>query len=116
MHTAVGRAVLDRLSALPELGVAVLDAVKLYEGGLHHLTNELWYVRCQPETAARRLRELRGMSPEHAAARLRAQPPFNAEKQAACTEIIDNDGDIAALERTVGRLFAEFQRRHAANI
>ncbi|MGC8873710.1 MAG: dephospho-CoA kinase [Chloroflexia bacterium] len=85
--------------------VAVIDAIKLFESGIADWCDEVWVVTCPEEEQLRRLVECRGLSPEEASTRIRAQPP-QAEKVARADRVIENSGsldDVRACVRAAWR-------------
>ncbi len=80
--------------------VAVIDAIKLIEGGWTAICNAVWVVTSTPEQQLRRLIETRGMSVADAQQRIAAQPP-QAAKLAHADVVIDNSGTLAATRAQV---------------
>jgi dephospho-CoA kinase len=76
--------------------VAVIDAIKLLEGGWKQICDTIWVVTCTPRLQLERLVATRGMSEDEARMRIAAQPP-QADKIAQADVVIDNSG---ALEQT----------------
>lgn len=93
-HTAVGTK------------VAVIEAIKLIEAGMHLRCDELWVVTCSPEQQLRRLIENRGLSRPEAELRITAQPPPDKNVTLA-NVVIDNSGD---LEQTRAQVTREWER------
>ena len=83
-----------------QLPVAVIDAIKLLEGGWKQICDAIWVVTCTPEQQLERLIATRGMSQAEARARITAQPP-QAEKVAQADVVIDNSGSIVQTRRQV---------------
>ena len=75
------------------VGVAILEAIKLIESGMHHRCDEVWVVTCPREQQVKRLMETRGLSEGEAELRIDAQPP-QADKVALANVVIDNSGDL----------------------
>ncbi len=69
--------------------VAVLDAIKLLEGGWKTHCDAIWVVVCTPEQQLERLIRKRGMSEHEARQRIAAQPSQEARLEHADV-IIDN--------------------------
>jgi dephospho-CoA kinase len=113
VHPAVGQALLEELSQVSPSGVAVIDAVKLLEGGSGALCQSKWLVVCPEEQELARLMARNHLSEEEALARLRAQPPL-APKLALVDEVIDNSGSLAQTRRQVEAAFARFLERFPA--
>jgi dephospho-CoA kinase len=82
--------------------VAVLEAIKLIETGMHHRCDELWVVTCPREQQVKRLMETRGLSQSEAELRVDAQPP-QQEKIALASTIIDNASDLQSTRAQVQR-------------
>jgi dephospho-CoA kinase len=80
-------------SGATQIEVAVLEAIKLIESGMHHRCDELWVVTCPREQQVRRLMETRGLSQSEAELRIDAQPP-QADKVALANVVIDNSGNL----------------------
>jgi dephospho-CoA kinase len=73
--------------------VIVIEAIKLLEGELAQMVDEVWVVDAKPETQYRRLIEKRKMSPDDAKKRMLAQSP-QAEKLKKANVVINNDGNV----------------------
>jgi dephospho-CoA kinase len=80
--------------------VAVIDAIKLLEGGWKSICDAIWVVTCTPEQQLERLIATRGMSEAEARARIAAQPP-QADKVAQADVVIDNSGPLEDTRRQV---------------
>ena len=76
---------------IPSRKVAVIDAIKLLEGGWKAIVNAVWVVTCTPEQQLARLMSTRGMSEADARTRIAAQPP-QSDKVAQADVVIDNSG------------------------
>ncbi|MBX5457226.1 MAG: dephospho-CoA kinase [Thermogemmatispora sp.] len=110
VHPAVGAAILEELSRVSPSGIAVIDAVKLLEGGHAALCQSKWLVICSPEQELRRLIERSHLSEEEALARLRAQPSVE-QRLPLVDEVIDNSGSLEETRQQVTRAFARFCQR-----
>jgi len=86
--------------------IAVLEAIKLIESGMHHRCDELWVVTCPREQQVKRMVDTRGLSVAEAELRIDAQPP-QAAKVARADVVIDNSGD---LEQTRVQVLREWER------
>ncbi|SRR5579884_501232 len=106
VHPAVREALLEELLPVSESGIAVIDAVKLLEGGSAALCQSKWLVICPQVQQLARLMARNNMSEEEALARVQAQTPVSA-KLALVDEVIDNGG---TLEETRIQVSAAFQR------
>jgi len=86
--------------------VAVIEAIKLVEAGMHLHCDELWVMTCFPEQQLRRLIESRGLGRPEAELRITAQPP--PERNVTLADVvIDNSGD---LEHTRAQVTREWER------
>lgn len=108
-HPAVGSElalmVRDALNAPgSDQEVMVVEAVKLYEAGMHEFMDALWVVTAPVEEQKRRLMQDRGMSAADADTRLRAQPPLD-EKLKRANVVINNGGSIQDTRVEVLRAF-----------
>lgn len=73
--------------------IVVIEAIKLLEGDLRGMVDEVWVVNARPEVQYQRLVDKRKMSPEEAKKRILAQNP-QADKLKAADVVIDNGGSI----------------------
>lgn len=73
--------------------VIIVEAIKLLEGELINVVDEVWVVNAKPETQYRRLLSKRGMTPEEAKKRILAQNAQN-DKLKQANVVIENDGDV----------------------
>jgi dephospho-CoA kinase len=80
--------------------IAVIDAIKLLEGGWKQICDAVWVVTCPPDQQLARLISTRGMREDEARARIIAQPP-QADKVAQADVVIDNSGSLEATRRQV---------------
>jgi len=78
----------------------VVDAIKLTEGGLAQLCEEVWVVRCRPEQQVARLMMRNGYTREEALLRIRAQSP-QEEKLRVANVVIDNENGLEETRRQV---------------
>ncbi len=106
VHPAVGVAIAQELAAVSPSGIAIIDAVKLLEGGSGAFCQSKWLIVCREEQELARLMARSHLSREEAEARLRAQPSVEARLKLV-DEVIDNGG---TLEETRGQVAAAFER------
>jgi dephospho-CoA kinase len=81
-----------RASSAPAV---VVEAIKLVEGGLAELCDEVWLVTCDPATQRARL-EGRGLEPAEAGRRIEAQGAVRERLGTAATRVVDTSGDRTA--------------------
>jgi len=110
VHPAVGRVVVEALASVSQAGLAVLDAVKLLEGGSARLCQSTWLVICPQEQELARLIARNGLSEQEAYARVRAQPDV-ASRLPLVDEVIDNGGSLDETRRQVIAAFQRFSQR-----
>jgi len=108
VHPAVHGAVAARLADLPADAVAVIDAVKLLEGGMARQCEQVWLVVCDPAEERRRLIADRGLTPAEADARLAAQPD-NDTRRALVDVVIDNSGSLEQTRAQVAAAWARYR-------
>ncbi|HXT37517.1 MAG TPA: dephospho-CoA kinase [Chloroflexota bacterium] len=94
LHPAVRQAIRGRLAAMPEDALVVVDAVKLLEGELAALVDQVWWVTARVDQQIDRLTTGRGLSREAALARLHAQPSLEQFRDRVQV-VIDNSGQLA---------------------
>lgn len=73
----------------------IVEAIKLVEGGLATLCDEVWLVTCDPVVQRARV-VARGADPADADARIRAQGDPAARLAPAATRVMDTNGSLAA--------------------
>lgn len=103
VHPAVRPRIVARLDAADAAGApaVVVEAIKLVEGGLAELCDEVWLVGCAADVQLERLVG-RGGDPADATARIAAQEDLAARLAPQATRILDTSGD-----RTATRAAAE---------
>lgn len=113
VHPAVGSAIAQELSAVSPGGIAVIDAVKLLEGGSGAYCQSKWMVICTEEQERARLMARNHLSHEEAEARLRAQPSVE-NRLKLVDEVIDNSGTLEQTRQQVSAAFGRFCRSFPA--
>ena len=99
LHPAV-RAEIARRVQMTDAPVIMIEAIKLLEGPLAALCDQVWVTACARETQLARLRVCRGPSEADAAARTRAQSP-PAGKLAWPAWVTDPDRLLTGTAETV---------------
>ncbi len=99
VHPAVG-ALTKELLRETRQPVAVVEAIKLVEAGMHQWCDALWAVTCAPEVQIARVLQTRNLREEDARARLAAQGAYASNLRLAQV-IIDNNGDESATRAQV---------------
>ncbi len=95
VHPIVYRAI-DTLIKRSKKRLIVVEAIKLLEGPLAEWCNAIWVVDSTEKNQIIRLVQKRGMTPEGAQQRVKAQSP-QADKIAKADTVITNNGDLEAL-------------------
>src|SRR5438067_1668423 len=113
VHPAVGVALASELATVSPSGIAIIDAVKLLEGGAGKFCQSKWLVICSEEQELARLMSRNAFGEEEAWARIRAQPPV-AARLALVDEVIDNSGSLQETRRQVSAAFERFLQRFSA--
>lgn len=111
VHPAVRPRVLARIegAANGAAEAVIIEAIKLVEGGLAEICDEVWLVTCDASTQLERLVK-RGNDASDAAARIRAQGDLEDRLRPRATRIIDSGGDVATTRAAVERQFDEALR------
>ncbi|MBX7252605.1 MAG: dephospho-CoA kinase [Candidatus Promineofilum sp.] len=99
LHPAVRLAIARRVAG-SDAPVIVIEAIKLLEGPLAAMCDQIWVTACARETQMARLRVCRGMDEASAAARIDAQSP-QADKIARADVVITTDGLLRETETQV---------------
>jgi dephospho-CoA kinase len=102
VHPAVRPRILDAITAAEDYGhpAVVIEAIKLVEGGLAGLCDEVWLVTCDPEAQLERL-QARGTPPDDARQRIEAQAGLTDRLRPSSTRVVDTSGDAAATRAVV---------------
>ncbi|MFN8036527.1 MAG: dephospho-CoA kinase [Acidimicrobiia bacterium] len=108
-HPAVGGEITRRIAAAPPDAVVVVDVPLLAEAKLTRLYEMVLVVEAPRALRLERLEE-RGLTRADAEARMAVQAT-DEERRAIADVVVDNSGDLAALEREVARAWAEVARR-----
>ncbi len=82
----------------------IYDAPLLFEAKIHHWLRPVMLVACRRDIQEERLRRRDGLDDAAIQRHLEAQMPL-AEKRRLADFVIDNDGALADLERTVARVW-----------
>ena len=90
-HPIIGKGI-DTLITRAKQKVVAVEAIKLLEGDLKDRVDAIWVVDAPVEVQLERLIKTRGMTELEARKRIAAQNP-QAEKIAAASVVITNDGD-----------------------
>jgi dephospho-CoA kinase len=93
IHPAVRPRILEAIAAAERAGApaVVVEAIKLVEGGLAALCDEVWLVVCEPAAQRDRLGG-RGVDPADTEARIAAQSGIATRLAPAATRVIDTTG------------------------
>lgn len=114
VHPAVSLALVSELAVVSSAGIAIIDAVKLLEGGSGKFCDSKWMVICAEEQELARLMARNNLSKEEASARIRTQP--SVEKRLALVdEVIDNSGSKEETQHQVVQAFQRFCTRFPAS-
>jgi len=102
VHPAVRPRILALVDDAARRGrrVVAVEAIKLIDGGLAQLCDEVWLVTCTPVAQRERLDD-RGLSAADAAARIAAQGELAERVRAQATRVIDSSGSAAATREAV---------------
>jgi dephospho-CoA kinase len=108
VHPAVRPRILSAMEAAEAAGApaVAIEAIKLVEGGLAGLCDEVWLVTCGPAVQRERLVG-RGMTATDADQRIAAQTGLADRLAPAATRTVDTDGDATATRAAVKALLRE---------
>ena len=87
-----------------EAPAVVIEAIRLVEGGLAEMCDEVWLVTCDPPVQRRRLVG-RGASPDDAERRVAAQAGLIDRVRPIATRVIDSSGDRTTTRDLVDAAF-----------
>lgn len=91
-----------------DAALAVIDAPLLFESGMDRLCDVTVAVLAPAETRLARIMARDGIDRDRAVLRMKAQPP-DAFYRDRADHILNNDGDVAALERAAQMLFMQIK-------
>ena len=108
VHPAVRPRILDVLERAERDGapVVAVEAIKLVEGGLAELCDEVWLVTCDPAAQRERLTG-RGTAPADAEQRIAAQAGLAGRLRPVATRVLDTSGPMAETRAAVVAALAE---------
>ena len=111
-HPAVRQRILAAIAAAEAAGApaAVIEAIKLVEGGLATLCDEVWLVTCDGAVQRQRLVG-RGEPVDDAERRITAQAGLTERVRPVATRVIDTSGDRAASRALVDAALTEALRQ-----
>jgi dephospho-CoA kinase len=112
IHPAVRPRILDRIAGATRDGApaVVVEAIKLVEGGLAALCDEVWLVVCDAAAQRDRL-SARGADAADTDARIAAQSDIVDRLLPAATRVIDTSGTPDETRAAVHAAYAEATRR-----
>ena len=108
VHPAVRPRILAAVERAEGAGAraVVIEAIKLVEGGLADVCDEVWLVTCDPSVQRDRLVG-RGDAADDAADRVEAQGDLADRLRTRATRVVDTNGDPAVTRRAVDALLDE---------
>ena len=108
VHPAVRPRILAAIEHAEQTGAraVVIEAIKLVEGGLADLCDEVWLVTCD-QTAQRDRLVGRGDADDDASARIDAQGDLVERLRERATRVVDTNADPATTRRAVDALLDE---------
>lgn len=112
VHPAVRPRILERIAAANLAGAPALaiEAIKLVEGGLAELCDEVWLVLCEATMQRERLAG-RGADPADTEARIAAQSDIVDRLLPAATRVIDTSGAVSEARAIVKAAWEEATAR-----
>lgn len=110
LHPAVRDAINRRLDESHH-AIVFVEAIKLLEGPLAAMCQEIWVTRCDEKVQMTRLRVCRGLDSKAAAARIKAQPP-QAEKVAMADVVIETNSYMRVTEDRFRAAWSRIPEQH----
>ena len=106
MHPLMARMVAEKIEDLRGQGVevAVVEAALLFEAGWDSLVEEVWVTDSSEDLVIQRLSERSGLTQEEARKRISSQMD-RFERLSRADLVIDNSGDIVAMESTIDEMW-----------
>ena len=111
-HPAVRPRILGAMEAaeLEGADAVVVEAIRLVEGGLAALCDEVWLVTCDPAVQRERVVG-RGTDPADAARRIEAQGDLTDRLRHAATRVIDTSGSLGEVRASVDAAYQASNQR-----
>lgn len=111
VHPEVRIRILDGMLAADRAGAPgiAVEAIKLVEGGLGTLCDEIWLVACEPGAQRRRLAE-RGLDAASMDQRIAVQADPGTRLRDAASRVIDTSGSLGSVRDAVERGWMEAVR------
>ena len=108
VHPGVRTRILAAIERAESAGAAAvaIEAIKLVEGGLADLCDEVWLITCDPAAQLERLLG-RGDPPDDARTRIGAQGDLAERLRPAAARVLDTSGRLSATRVLVDRLLDE---------
>jgi dephospho-CoA kinase len=108
VHPAVRPVIVERIARADASGAnaIVIEAIKLVEGRLAELCDEVWLVTCDPVDQLARILA-RGADRTDAEARIAAQAGLTERLRPAATRVIDTSGPVEATRERVLAAWSE---------
>ena len=96
VHPVVRARILEGIAAADreQAPAVVIEAIKLVEGGLAEICDEVWLVTCEPSIQRERVID-RGASPDDADRRIAAQSGLLERVRPHASRVIDTSGPLA---------------------
>jgi dephospho-CoA kinase len=115
VHPAVRPVILERMELAAAAGApaVVVEAIKLVEGGLAALCDEVWLVVCDPGAQIERLAG-RGDPAADAEARIAAQSDMAARLAPVSTRVLDTSGTLESTVSAVRSAWTDALRARGA--
>lgn len=112
VHPAVRPRILAQIAAAEAAGAeaVIVEAIKLVEGGLSELCDEVWFITCDAAVQRGRLVG-RGLAADDADQRMAAQAGIGERIRPVATRLIDSSGEPSATRTLVEGAFEEAIRR-----
>jgi len=114
VHPAVRQSIQETIAS-SRAPVVVIEAIKLLDGPLKALCDEIWVITAPESVQLARLIQQRGMTEADARGRMAAQSP-QAAKVAQADVVIANDSDLPTLKSRLTAAWQALLARHATNI
>jgi dephospho-CoA kinase len=108
VHPVVRPLILERIESAEAAGApaVVIEAIKLVEGGLAELCDEVWLITCAEMVQRQRVID-RGLSPADADQRIASQAGMVERLRPAATRAVDTSGPVADARARVAAAWAD---------
>lgn len=96
--------IVKRIMSMNAKDTVALEAIRLFDSGLHRICDEVWYVYCESTTQRQRIFERNRWDKEHIQSILSGQQSV-ADRMERADQVIDNSGTPQQTQQRIDKLY-----------